>query len=92
VKTLRIRAFLGHCGENHPRILLGSPIEKPAKPFDKKGKVILAIHSPAVLFAGDEEAPGKTYSFNVFGNMRDGRPEFYAAEAQENTSPEKKKP
>ncbi len=70
-------------------------IEKSAKPFDKKGKEILLIHSPAILFAGDEKAPGETYSFKVLGNMRNGRPEFYCVEAQENKSnksPEKKQP
>jgi hypothetical protein len=36
-----------------------------------------------MLFAGDEKAPGKMYSFKVFGVMRHGRPEYYAAEAKE---------
>ena len=65
-----------------PRFLAGIEIlsiESPVKPFDKKGKITLAIHSPAILFAGDEKAAGKTYAFKVFGTMRDGRPEFYAA-------------
>jgi len=64
--------------------------EKSVKPFNKKGKIILLIHSPAMLFAGDEKAPGKMYSFKVFGEMRKGHPEFGFAEAQENKSPEKK--
>lgn len=68
-------------------------VETPVKPFDKKGKIILLIHSPAILFDGDEEAaPGRTYSFKVVGAMRDKRPEFYHIQAQEDKSLKKKQP
>ena len=77
------------------RFLVGIEIlslEKPAKPLDKKGKIVLAIHSPAVMFRGEEDnAPGKTYSFKVFGKMRNGRAEFYYAEAEEKMAPERKR-
>jgi len=68
--------------ENDPHWLVGIEIlsvEKPEKPFDKNGKVVLLIHSPARLFAGEEKAPGKTYLFKVPGTMRNGRPVFYSA-------------
>jgi beta-lactamase regulating signal transducer with metallopeptidase domain len=77
--------------ENDPHWLLGIDIlsvEKAERPFDKNGKAVLLIHSPARLFAGEEaKAPGKTYLFKLFGKMRDGRPVFYSAQAEENTSP-----
>jgi hypothetical protein len=76
------------------RVLVGIEIlaiEKPVPPFHKKGEEILAVHSPAMLFAGDEKPVGKTYSFKAFGVMREGRPSFYHIEAQENKSPKKER-
>ncbi|MCX6879655.1 MAG: carboxypeptidase-like regulatory domain-containing protein, partial [Verrucomicrobia bacterium] len=76
--------------ENDPHWLVGIDIlsvEEPETPFDKNGKVVLLIHSPARLFAGEEKIPGKTYSFKVLGTMRDGRPAFYSAQAEEKTAP-----
>jgi hypothetical protein len=40
----------------------------------------------------DEEPPGRTYAFTVFGTMREGRAEFYSARAEAKKSPEKKQP
>jgi hypothetical protein len=79
--------------ENDPHWLVGIEIlsvETAEKPFDKKGKVVLLIHSPARLFSGGEDkAPGKTYLFKVSGTMRDGRPAFHSAQAEENTAIQK---
>jgi hypothetical protein len=59
-------------------------IEKPMKPFDKNGKINLAIHSPARLFAKPiEEVLGNEYSFTVFGILRNGDPDYYGVEAKE---------
>jgi hypothetical protein len=58
-------------------------IERAAKPFDKKGSIVLAIHSPVLVFAEPAEAiPGQQYSFVVFGRLRDGNPEYYTVEAR----------
>jgi hypothetical protein len=67
-------------------------VEKAAKHFDKKGKVVLLIHSPAILFHGveREKVPGRVYLFKVFGDMSNGRPHFGYAETEEIKSPEKK--
>lgn len=68
-------------------------IEKAAKPFDKKGKMILAIHSPARLFMEPaEDVPGKQYSFTVFGTLKDESPDYYGAEAKEVKRPKGKEP
>jgi hypothetical protein len=69
-----------------PRWLVGIAIlsvEKPLPPFDQMEKRVLFVHSPALLFGGAEKAPGKTYTFKVFGHVRNGRPKFYHVEAQE---------
>ncbi len=60
-------------------------IERSAKPFDKKGDVILAIHSPALFFAPQtaKNAVGKQYSFQVFGELKDGAPRYHYAELKE---------
>ena len=52
-------------------------IEKPAKPFEK-GQASLLIHSPALFFSGRtaEEPIGKEYSFDLFGGVQTGVPEY----------------
>lgn len=60
-------------------------LEKPATPFTQKGRMILAIHSPVVLFAVDgKEAVGKVYTFTLSGVMREGRPSYRYAETKMN--------
>lgn len=68
-------------------------IEKPAKPFDKKGEQTLLIHSPSQLFhqPSDEETVGKDYSFKIFGDLKDGIPRYTWAEATEGKSGTRKK-
>lgn len=60
-------------------------VEKPAKPFDKKGDKILAIHSPALFFAPQttKKAIGMQYSIQVFGELKDGVPRYHYAELKE---------
>jgi len=59
-------------------------IEKAAKLFDKKGEMILLIHSPALFFGQPKKRIlGKDYLFNVFGELKDGIPHYYDAEVKE---------
>jgi hypothetical protein len=71
-----------------PRYLIAVEIvdiHKSAKPFERNGKVVLAVHSPILLFAKPaSDILGKTCSFKVSGQMRDGRPSYWLAEAKEN--------
>lgn len=57
-------------------------IEKPERLFEKKGRVVLAIHSPTRLFAAnDKDAVGRAYSFRIAGILREGRPSYHSAAA-----------
>ena len=59
-------------------------IEKPAKSLDKKGELMLLIHSPAILFGRPgEESVGKEFYFRVFGKMEDNELSYRYAEATE---------
>jgi hypothetical protein len=59
-------------------------IEKAAQNFERKGHVVLAIHSPVRLFRKPrEQVPGKSYSFKVSGRVRDGRPAYHHAQVTE---------
>jgi hypothetical protein len=49
--------------------------------FTAGAVVIFAIHSPALLFAG-EEAKGKTYDFTLFGKTENGRIRYFDLEKQ----------
>ena len=79
-----------------PRWLLAIDIvsiEKSEKLFENKGRAVLAIHSPELLFAmSDKEAAGKSYSFKVSGVLRDGRPRYYHAQAKTKTPSGKEQP
>ena len=72
----------------NPRWLVAIDIvslEKPATPFTQKGRTVLAIHSPAKLFAVDgNEAVGKVYVFTLSGVMSEGRPSYRHAETKVN--------
>jgi hypothetical protein len=58
-------------------------LEKPATPFTDTGRMILAIHSPVMLFAVEgKEAVGKAYSFTLWGVMRERRPSYGYADAK----------
>jgi hypothetical protein len=68
-------------------------IEKEAKLFDKKGHVVLLVHSPAKLFAGNAEEPiGKKFLFKIEGVLRDGKPVYSFAQAGEYKEPVKEIP
>ena len=56
-------------------------IQQATPGFDKKGEVILAVHSPSRLLSQPyENATGKTFAFEVTGRMMNGRPDYsYAA-------------
>ena len=48
-----------------------------------KGEVVLAIHSPARLFADKQESlPGRTYWFTLHGRMEGGRPRYDTVSAE----------
>ena len=65
-------------------------IEKSAKPFEKKGKVVLLIHSPAMFFGQPaKRVLGKQYAFEVFGEVKGGIPHYQYAEVKGKMSPKK---
>jgi len=66
-------------------------IDKAEGRFDKKGPVILAIHSPVMVFRKDREhVPGKVYQFTISGSTSDGRPTYDVAEAHQATEADTK--
>jgi hypothetical protein len=68
-------------------------IEKESVCFDKKGEVILLIHSPAKLFAGFRGEPvGRKFAFKVEGVLGDGKPNYTFAQADEYRKPKTETP
>ena len=87
VELIGQRAATVAASENDARWLLTieiTAIHKTAALFEKPGEALLAIHSPARLLARSaQSAAGKSYVFQVYGEMRDGKAEYYAMQARE---------
>jgi len=65
-------------------------IEKAAKPFEKAGEKVLLIHSPAMFFGQPaKKVIGKQFSFDIFGDLKDGLPRYNYAEVKEKNSRKK---
>jgi HEAT repeat protein len=63
-------------------------IEKPFKPFDHKGQVVLLVHSPSRLFKV-VDPNRKKFAFTITGVLRDEKPIYTFAEADKYTKSHK---
>jgi hypothetical protein len=71
-------------------------IDKPAASFEKKGRVVLATHSPALFFGIDYEKRarliGKVYSFKMYGYPKpSGPPVYWRGEIEKLKPPQTRK-
>jgi HEAT repeat protein len=74
-------------------------IEEAVQPFEKKGRIVILIHSPTRVLGLAESYRGKVYEFTITGVLRDGKYSYNFVEATEEadrknkglTSLEKKK-
>jgi serpin B len=59
-------------------------VENASVPFEKPGKLDIAIHSPArTFYQSAEEAAGKTFQFRIVGSLHNGKTHYYHVQARE---------